>query len=72
MPISKVDFVMVSTYITNTPTLLISTPKVITDKDFSMLISRARHYGKYSWLKISPNGITEKGKWPIQEKVFSF
>lgn len=72
MPISEVDFVMVSTYITNTPTLLISTPKVITDKDFSMLISRARHYGKYSWLKISPNGVTEKGKWPIQEKVFSF
>ena len=72
MPILQTDFVMVSTYITNTPTLLISTPKSITDKDFSRLVARARHYGKYSWLKISPDGNTKRGKWPIRDKEFSF
>ena len=72
MPILQTDFVMVSTYITNTPTLLISTPKSITDKDFSRLVARARHYGKYSWLKVSPDGNTKRGKWPIRDKEFSF
>lgn len=72
LPLSQTKFIMASTHIKNAPTLLIGISKSITENDLSMLISRARHYGKYSWLKVTNNGKTKKGKWPIRDKTFSF
>lgn len=72
MPFAQTEFVMASTHITNTPALLIGISESITENDLSMLISRARHYGKYSWLKITKSGETQRGKWPIRDKTFSF
>ena len=72
MPLSGTDLVMASTYIGGTATLLIGISESISAKDLSILISRARHYGRYSWLKVVKSGRTEKGKWSIREKIFSY
>ena len=71
---SKVDseFLMVSTHISNTPTLLIGVSASMTEEKLAMLIRRSRHYGKHSWLSVSKTGKTHKGQWSIKEQYFEF
>ncbi|MEJ6564308.1 MAG: M1 family metallopeptidase [Burkholderiales bacterium] len=70
----KVDseFLMVSTNISDTPTLMIGITASVTEEKLALLIRRARHYGKYSWLSVSKTGRTHKGQWPIKDQYFEF
>ena len=66
------EFLMASTTISKTTTLFIGVSESMTNEKLAILIGRARHYGKYSWLSVSKMGQTHKGTWPIKEKYFEF
>jgi hypothetical protein len=67
---SNADFLIASLSHMKGKTLFIGVSPKIDEEMLFMLLSRARHYGKYSWLTISNSGETFRGKWPRGKKLF--
>ena len=64
-------FLIITTNIKERPTMIIGIAESITNNEFTNLISRARHYGKYSWLGVKTDQTTGKGIWEISSPSFS-
>ena len=67
---SNADFLIASLSHMRGKTLFIGVSPKIDEEMLFMLLSRARHYGKYSWLTISSSGQTFSGKWSRGKKLF--